>query len=372
MNTESMSHSVSQRQSIFAEMVRLGEFYAIYLVNILLTVLTLGIYRFWGKTRERRYMWSRLRVLDEPLSYTGTGGELFKGFFIAFVLVLLPLSLLYTWLLKVVGMTSNLAVVLQLFYYALLLFLIGFAIYRAQRFRLSRTTWRGMRGGLGGSASTYGGMNVAAAVGASLTLGWLWPLMQMKMMHYRLNNTAVGSQNLAFSAAVGPVYKRYALFWLALVCVGGLVVGTLEALNAGLDAPVDLESMTDEERQAFVLGAMVVPFAVWGGLILGFLIYQLYRGWLLSYVVRHVSFMGAKLTSTITAWNFLWLMLGNGLIMVSTLLLGYPVVMKRKMAYMAKHVHLDGEVDVEQLFQNAEGKPKRGEGFAEAFDVGEF
>src|SRR5258706_3707487 len=60
------------------------------LLNLILTILTLGIYSFWGKTEVRRRIWSSIRLNDEPLAYTGTGGELLIGFVLVFAVVLLP------------------------------------------------------------------------------------------------------------------------------------------------------------------------------------------------------------------------------------------------------------------------------------------
>ena len=62
--------------------------------NLVLTVITLGIYRFWARTRLRRYFWSNITISGEPLEYTGTGRELFVGFLIALA-VLLPLGVVY-------------------------------------------------------------------------------------------------------------------------------------------------------------------------------------------------------------------------------------------------------------------------------------
>ena len=45
----------------------------IALTNLLLTVVTLGIYRFWATTRERKYLWSETRFIDDRLEWTGTG-----------------------------------------------------------------------------------------------------------------------------------------------------------------------------------------------------------------------------------------------------------------------------------------------------------
>ncbi len=67
---------------------RLGALFRIVYVNLILTILTLGIYRFWAKTKLRRYIWRHLMVGGESFEYTGTGKELLLGFLKA-VLVLL-------------------------------------------------------------------------------------------------------------------------------------------------------------------------------------------------------------------------------------------------------------------------------------------
>jgi len=56
---------------------RFGELFVLFIINILLGVITLGIYRFWGKTRIRKYIWSRSSFRGEHFEYSGTGGELF-------------------------------------------------------------------------------------------------------------------------------------------------------------------------------------------------------------------------------------------------------------------------------------------------------
>src|SRR4051812_23245560 len=70
------------------------EFAPIAFTNLLLTVVTLGVYTFWARTRERRYLWSRTRFIDDRLEWTGTGLELFIGYVMAFFLFILPLGLI--------------------------------------------------------------------------------------------------------------------------------------------------------------------------------------------------------------------------------------------------------------------------------------
>src|SRR5215467_7699377 len=62
--------------------------------NFFLTLVTIGIYRFWAATRLRRYLWSNIRIGGDGLEYTGTGRELFLGFLVALA-VLAPLSIVY-------------------------------------------------------------------------------------------------------------------------------------------------------------------------------------------------------------------------------------------------------------------------------------
>src|SRR5262245_53447486 len=60
------------------------------LKNAGFTILTFTLYRFWARTSMRRRLWSRVAVLGDPLEYTGTALELFRGFLIALPLFFLP------------------------------------------------------------------------------------------------------------------------------------------------------------------------------------------------------------------------------------------------------------------------------------------
>ena len=156
---------------------RMGELAKIALVNALLTVLTLGIYRFWAKTRVRRYLWSRTSLLGDAFEYTGTGGELFRGFLVVAACVLAPLSAYY-WAISLLVSPeqSDLQLALLAPFYATVLFLIGVAVHRARRYRFSRTAWRGIRGAQGGSALTYGASYLGWTLLSAATLGWTYPL----------------------------------------------------------------------------------------------------------------------------------------------------------------------------------------------------
>ncbi|HEX8554848.1 MAG TPA: DUF898 family protein, partial [Sphingomonas sp.] len=152
------------------------EFAPIALTNLLLTVVTLGIYRFWATTRERRYLWSRTEFIDDTLDWTGTGREMFKGFLIVMAL-LLPgiLFLQFGVQAMVLRGQAGLAGLIAAALYGGFFYLIGVARYRALRYRLSRTYWHGIRGGGEPGGWGYGWSYVWKSFVGTLVLGLMVP-----------------------------------------------------------------------------------------------------------------------------------------------------------------------------------------------------
>lgn len=152
----------------------------------LLTVVTLGIYRFWAKTRMRQLFWAGTELDGDRFEYTGTGLEKFKGFLIAvvFLAVYLGLSqmlLLFLGLNVLREPQSGMEMAAQVvgFYlicFALLPFIL-FATYWAQRYRMSRTRWRGIRFGMDSAAWGYVWRALGHGLLTLLTLGLLLPRM---------------------------------------------------------------------------------------------------------------------------------------------------------------------------------------------------
>lgn len=122
------------------------DLFKIALLNFVFTILTLGIYKFWGQTRVRRYVANSYALSGDRFEYTGTGKELFFGFLKA-----LPIFLLI-----IAGFAFSEAI--PLLGVATVIVLIGlfpFAIYSSMRYRFSRTQWRGIRGNLAPKAVAY-------------------------------------------------------------------------------------------------------------------------------------------------------------------------------------------------------------------------
>jgi uncharacterized membrane protein YjgN (DUF898 family) len=129
-----------------------GNLLAIHLMGLLLTMVTLGIYRFWWRTNVRRYLWSSVSYKGDPFEYTGRGLEIFVGFLIVLVLVVAPVMGCYfvgLYLTKHGQEVLGVSIIVGI--YLVMFALFGAAIYRVMAYRLSRTKWRGIRAALGRS-----------------------------------------------------------------------------------------------------------------------------------------------------------------------------------------------------------------------------
>ena len=350
---------------------RLGALYWIFIKNVLLGLLTFSIYRFWGKTNLRRYIWSHMRFQGQTLEYTGTGGELFKGFLIVIGFLIL-VQLVIFGLTVSAGPDSPLSHVVGVIFAIAVLYLAMVAIYAAQRYRLTRTLWCGIRGGMTGSAWTFGFRAIGYNLLASLTLSLAGPWAQMRLTEIRINNSYFGDAKAYLKGSAGAVFLSYLiglLIYLAIVVVGSVV------LWFGLDLPSVFRAVFDgefdAEREAMI-GTFVVAYLLFLAIFLvaGVFAFCWYAAAFFRIVASGLTFSDLTFRSTMGAGDYLRLWLGNIAILVLTLGLGLPIIVHRSLRFFADRLEVFGEVDVERLQQNTLPKPKTGEGLLETFDPG--
>ncbi len=199
-------------------------------VGTLLTMITLGIYRFWYKTALRRYYWRNTRLAGDGFEYTGTGRELFVGFLIALAIVL-PIYLLVT----LVGLFGGqiLGPTLAGIAGALIMpAVVQILTYRARRYRLTRTRYRGVQFHQSGSGTAYLLRTVWWLILTVFTLGIAFPFFRQALERYKIENTWFGSAQGSFDSAAGPLMGAWMTFWVAgLVSI--VVLGGLPAMGYG-------------------------------------------------------------------------------------------------------------------------------------------
>ena len=311
-----------------------SEYFGIWIVNVLLSVVTVGVWTAWAKVRRLRYFNGRTVVLGDPLEYHATGWMIFKGR----VLVLLVLAA-----------SSGLSEALANVHAAAsavpglaLLALYPWVLNRSLRFSARMTSWRNVRFDWRG---TYWGVTKAYFLWpllGLLTLGACIPLAARALRHYTANNHLFGTTR--FSAHT-PVRPYYAAFGWSLLFVLAVVAGVLLVVagvlgSFALFGIVSGATFTVEET----LSTSRIPFGA--GVLLGLLagILLMFSGLVFTALARNVivNALGlgdaATFGSDLEPLRLVWIAFSNFLVSIATLFLLLPWAQVRAFRYQAERV----------------------------------
>ena len=200
-------------------------FWRLLVRGAMLLLVTLGIYRFWLATDVRRFLWSNTEIAGDGLEYIGTARELLLGFLIAIAL-LVPVNIAFFLAALGHGWLSQISGLLAL----VVLALLGqFAVYRARRYRLTRTVYRGLRFHQTGSAWRYAVCAIFWWGMIAMTLGLAYPWAQASLERFKLRNTYYGDLQGHFVGSGTRLFFRGVLFWF--VVVGPFLFGLMLAIG---------------------------------------------------------------------------------------------------------------------------------------------
>jgi uncharacterized membrane protein YjgN (DUF898 family) len=186
------------------------QFFHLVLRGAALELITVGFYRFWLATDIRRHLWSNTLVDGDAAEYTGRAKELLIGFLFALAIIA-PVYLAYF----LVSLEAERAQAFASFPLLAFFYLFGqFAIYRARRYRLTRTVWRGVRFWMSGSGWAYAGRAALWAVAVGLTLGLLLPWREAALERYKMRHSYYGDLQGSFEGQGWEFFKRGWWLWL--------------------------------------------------------------------------------------------------------------------------------------------------------------
>lgn len=339
------------------------EFAAIALPNLLLTLATLGLYRFWATTRVRRYLWSRTIFMGDRLEWAGTGRELFRSGLMALVVVLLPLSVINLVIRFLTNHGHDIAgQVLSLLGLAVFYVLVGVAIFRGLRYRLSRTYWRGIRGGShdqgGGYGLSYGWKN---AVGV-LPLGALLPWAMVSLWNQRWNAMSFGPWRFVATGQVRGLKLAYLWCYVAPLVGFGLVVLLIAS-------GMTLTFFGFEPRTPLEWVLIRLP-ALFGFIFVFSLITLAYYASFFSQMVRSTSLGDMNFSFNAGAVEWMELYLIDVLLVVFTLGLGSIFLSYRHWTFYLRNLQTDGRIMIDAVTQSVTPAPRQGEGLLDALDMG--
>ena len=170
-----------------------GEFFKLNLVNILLTLCTLGVYAFWAKAKVRQFHWGHTQFMEEPFEYHATGKELFVGF-LKGMLILIPFILIVWLLVKFLEMPG----IEFLFLYLFMFISIPFQVHSKWKFQSARTSWRNVRFKFTGKLGECYKLHIKGLLLTTITFGFYYPWFKAALERYLAGKASYGTAKFEY------------------------------------------------------------------------------------------------------------------------------------------------------------------------------
>lgn len=298
--------------------------WGLWFKKIILSLLTMGIYSFWGKTNLRKYVAHSFHINNERFEYIGTGKELFLGFLRALPFIILLFLGGYGVFLWTMSHFPTLIPFLLIINYGIGFFILIFAYYSAFSYRISRLTWQGIRGHMEGPIASLVLTYMGRFFLNCLTLGILIPHSDLRLTQKIYGQLFYGSVRYHFTMPQNHNLMR-----------------------------------------THIITGLLVPFT------LGFSRFW-YQAKLTRCICDHLNLAQLTIKTTVTGKNLCKLHFLNFLIFICTLGLGVPWMIQRDLTFFATHFKVCGDVSQMTIFQ-AHGEFKQtGEGLETIIGDGSF
>lgn len=297
-----------------------GSLFGLHVVNVFLTLITLTIYSFWAKVRIRHYLYSQTQFAGDRFAYHGTGQELLNGATRATLVFGLPYMVISNAPRLLDGGMVILSIA-QILSALLVLVSLPVAVVGARRYRLSRSSWRGIRFSFRGRAADFMTIFLTGALMTGVTLGAYYPVFNIRRQAHLIEHSYVGHRAFAFDGD-------------------------------------DWGVATD-----FVWAVMLLPVT----LGLSWFWYSAARQ---RYLWNHTLLGSARFSCTMEGWALTKLRLGNLLLLLISLGFAWPWTAVRNARFTLGTLSLKGPVDFDGIVQEAQSATTTGEGLSGFLDSG--
>lgn len=350
MSTEAFSAEPAARTHLpFSFNGTASEYFGIWIVNLLLSIVTLGIYTAWAKVRRLRYFYGNTFLDGHNFEYHARPKQILIG-----RIIVLGVLILFNVLANFAPLFAG---ILLIPYFAA----IPWVINKAIRFNARMTSYRNIRFGFEGKYWSALGIFVAMPFAVLFTLGLLAPVGSRLVSNYIGNGMSYGTAGFATDAPLGNLYRNFGatiLFVLGMSAIAALIGGlgvalfSAEGLLSMIEGVIP-KDVGDALTYAAVIVAVVVFYTV------SLFSYLFYRAG-----VRNIAYRATSVDevhgfdSSLSRLRYFWIILSNFVLTICSIGLMRPWAAIRTWRYQADKTAflaagpLDGFVESSQMEGN--------------------
>jgi uncharacterized membrane protein YjgN (DUF898 family) len=348
-----------------------GEYFRIWIVNLALTIITLGVYGAWAKVRTYRYFRGSTFLAGHPFDYHASPVRILIGRLIA-VTVLLGY-----------GLSARIHPLVALGWGLLFLFITPWLVVSSLRFNARNTSYRNVRFNFVGTMAHAARVYILYPFLAVFTLFLAWPLVHRARDYFIVNSHTFGGKHFSTRFSIGSIYGVYiaaigifigALVALFACALALLVIAGVVAHQAGL--PVNLKP-DDLRHSPFAAGVGVIGILIIAAFYLTILfiatVVQTYiRAKTMNLSLDNATLEGGhELRSELEFMPMAWIMFTNALLVLVTIGIYYPWAVVRLTRYELSCFGLIAASNLDEFTSEAMATQSAiGEEIASFFDLG--
>lgn len=327
-----------------------GDYFRIWIVNLALTIVTLGIYGAWAKVRRLQYMYRNTELAGSSFEYWGQPLTILKGRIVALVLLLL-----YKFGFRVSTLFGVAVLVL-------LAAVLPVLLRNSMRFRLHNSSYHGLRFSFHGSVGQAYVTFLFGYLLTIVTLGLAAPYFHWKLKRYQHGEARFGQAAFSFAPRAGAFYAIYVQAWLLLIAA---IAGIAIFISVTLGGSGGLKALAKAPPPALATAAFM--FVV----ITLFLLYSAFFNARLQNLIWNGTRLGEhRFEYRLSVWPLFVIYFGNWLFTLLTLGFYYPWAMVRLMRYKAECMTLVPAGSLDDFVASQEQEVgAAGEETADLFDI---
>ncbi len=300
-----------------------GEYFRIWIVNLLLSIITLGIYSAWAKVRRERYFCAHTFLADSPFSYHGQPAAILKGRILAVLIV--------------VGFNAvaQFAPLYSLLFLPVFLVAIPWAVRTSLRFKAANTSWRGVHFTFTASLKESFAVVYGWGLLNILTLGLTLPASIRRWHKYIFNNLSFGGKSFNLDPDLRGYYEPFVIPFILVA--GSVAVMIVTAMNG----------MAEPDASVNALKAAVVGLAAGVYLVLPLIFFAYVNVRIRNHLCDNLLLGHHGLSSDMRTRGMLWVLAKHSLPTLLTLGLYLPVLQVALTRYRIEHLLLypTGSID---------------------------
>lgn len=304
----------------FAFEGRAEDYFAIWIVNLLFTILTLGVYSAWAKVRRLQFFYGNTRLAGDGFSYLARPVVLLRARLL--VAAVLSLYIAALWFSPPVGFLLTLGFIP----------VYPWVIHRSLRFNSRMTAWRTVRFDWHGTYPQAFKVFVLWPVASILTLGIAFPLAARAMREYVANSQAFGHARFSARTGVAEYYLAAGVTLLVFLFGGSVIAAVLGVVLALLGFGLASEAFVIGGAELIAL--LAAPLAAYAG---GELFMVLTRNIIVN---RLILQPGHHFGCSLSGATIIWISVTNMLAILFSLGLLWPWAQVRRWCYLAEAMAL--------------------------------